>query len=79
MKAKTINYLKSLINEKQDRLSAIGRRLGVLKLAVNAAETEGELSAIQAELNELKPEASELIKSIDVLKDQVQSFYKRGA
>lgn len=79
MKAETIKYLKSLINEKQDRLSAIGRRLGVLKLAVNAAETEGELAAIQAELNELKPEASELIKSIDVLKDQVQSFYKRGA
>lgn len=79
MKAETVKYLKSLINEKQDRLSAIGRRLGVLKLAVNAAETESELAAIQAELNELKPEAAELIKSIDVLKDQVQNFYKRGA
>lgn len=79
-----LKTLTELVNAKQDRLSAIYRRLQVIKTKVNATE---DISSLEAELAELgeevkvaTAEVADLVAQVNALKADIyhSPFTARG-
>lgn len=75
----TIALLRELIAEKDARLTAINRRLEVLRKLVTEAETMEEISVYGAEVQDLGAEITALITSKARMQKEINSFYKPAA
>lgn len=79
MTKESIMLLKELIQEKDARLEAIGRRLEILRTLVLNAEDGNELSLIKQEVNELGSEIGFLRDSRMAMQKEINDFYKPAA
>lgn len=79
MKKESILLLKELIQEKDSRLEAIGRRLEHLRTLVLNAEDSNELALLSQEVKELGSEIEFLTKSRRAMVDEINDFYKPAA
>jgi len=75
----TIALLRELIAEKDARLTAINRRLEVLRELVTKAETMEEISIYGTEVQELGQEITALITSKARMTKEINNFYKPAA
>lgn len=75
----TIALLRELIAEKDARLTAINRRLEVLRELVTKAETMEEISIYGTEVQELGQEITALITSKARMMKEINNFYKPAA
>lgn len=74
-----ISLLRSLIAEKEDRLSAIGRRIVALRARLTAITKPEELAEIAKEWEDLKAETDEALAFVNRLKKEINSFYRPAA
>lgn len=79
MSVETVNILRSLIAEKQDRLGAIARQLKGLRADLRGCTTGKQVNEVEARYLELREEADSLMSFINKAKRQVYSFYKPAA
>lgn len=79
MKKANISLLRSLIAEKEDRLSAIGRRIVALRAKLNTITKPEELAEITKEWADLKAETDEALAFVNRLKKEINSFYRPAA
>lgn len=75
----TVALLKELIEEKDNRMTAINRRLEILRILVINAETMEEISAYGNEVRELGEEITALIAGRKRLVKEINNFYKPAA
>ena len=79
MTKENISLLRSLIAEKEDRLSAIGRRIVALRAKLNTIVQPEELAEITKEWADLKAETDEALAFVNRLKKEINSFYRPAA
>ena len=79
MTKENITLLRSLIAEKEDRLSAIGRQITFLRFKLAKATQPKELAEIAKEWEDLKAETDEALAFVNRLKKEINSFYRPAA
>ena len=79
MTKENITLLRSLIAEKEDRLSAIGRQIAALRFKLAKATQPKELAEIAKEWEDLKAETDEALAFVNRLKKEINSFYRPAA
>ena len=79
MSIETVNILRSLITEKQDRLGAIARQLKGLRADLRGCTTSKQVNEVEARYLELREEADSLMSFINKAKQKVSGFYKPAA
>lgn len=76
MTKENISLLRSLIAEKEDRLSAIGRQIAALRVKLVKSVQPEELAEIAKEWADLKAETDEALAFVNRLKKEINSFYR---
>lgn len=79
MTMETIALLKELIAEKEDRLTAISKRLDQLRLLVTQADTVEEIHMYGEEVRNLGAEITELVDSKNRIQREINKFFKPAA
>ena len=79
MTKETINLLRNLIEEKNSRLDAIGRKLAYLRKLTLEAKTHEELDIISHEVKDLGAEIESLVASRSALQGEINDFYRPAA
>lgn len=79
MTMETIALLKELIAEKEDRLTAISKRLDQLRLLVTQADTVEEIRMYGEEVQSLGSEITELVDSKNRIQREINKFFKPAA
>ena len=72
-KLAALKQLSEILNEKQDRLDAIARRVQVIKAQV-ANATEHDLPALEAKIKELAVEIPQAVAEANELRDRVRKL-----